>query len=74
MEIKTFDQLEYELENWTNFSGEGQYDFVGALHLLAALCRNIERNTVDDDFEILVDFFQKDEQKILTSIASKIKQ
>jgi hypothetical protein len=72
MNIKNFEELEKYLENWVNFHGEGGYDANGALHLLAAILRNMQKNAHESDFDDLKDVLSKPEQTILRVLSHKL--
>lgn len=67
-----FDNLETYLEDWVNFYGEGGYDFNGALNLLAAILRNMKKNAIESDFDILEEFFEDDELYVFKLMFQKI--
>ena len=52
--IRSFDDLERYLREFTNFSGDPvPYDFNGAFHLFLAILDNLANNSVDADIEDL---------------------
>lgn len=74
MEIEKFEDLEHYLENWINFhnDGHGNYDFIGAMSLLAAILRNMQKNAIESDFDDLTDYFNEKELYALKLILQKI--
>ena len=75
--MDTFDQLCRRLETWTSIHGDGQppYDDVGALHLLAAMLRNLEgSSSAIDDPEILQEIFGERELTAIKRIAAALQR
>jgi hypothetical protein len=74
MNIEKFEDLEQYLENWNNFhnDGSGPYDFVGAMSLLSALLRNMQKNTLETDFDDLKDYFDEKELHTLRLMFEKL--
>ena len=53
-QVKTFEDLEKYLREFTNFSGDPvPYDFNGAFHLFLAILENLANHSLDDDVETL---------------------
>lgn len=51
-EVKTFEELERYLREFTNFAGDPvPYDFNGAFHLFLAILDNLACNHLDADIE-----------------------
>ena len=56
-EIRTFEDLERYLREFTNFLGDPiPYDFNGAFHLFLAILDNLARHHLDADLESHEDF------------------
>ena len=71
MDLKKIEDLETYLLNWINFHQEGGYDFIGAVNLLMAILKNINKNTLESDFEDFEDILDKDELLMLESMFKK---
>lgn len=75
--IESYYELSEEVKNWTsfNFSGVGNYDFIGMLELFQGVLNNLEKHSIEHDFEDLEDFFEESEilflKKILKLVENK---
>ncbi len=71
-QVKTFDNLEKYLREFSNFSGDpAPYDFNGAFHLFLAVLDNLASNHLDADIESLGEFlpvFTQSQQQFLRSL------
>ncbi len=65
MIINSFEDLEERLKNWINFSGEGDYDFIGMMYLLKACLYNLRKYSLSADFEDLEDILSKEEVEFI---------
>jgi len=74
MKVEKFEDLEQYLENWINFhnDGMGSYDFVGAMSLLSAILRNMQKNALESDFDDLKDYFYEKELHTLKLMFTKL--
>lgn len=53
-QVRTFEDLEQYLREFTNFSGDPvPYDFNGAFHLFLAVLDNLANHSLDADVEVL---------------------
>lgn len=56
-QVKTFENLEKYLREFSNFSGDPvPFDFNGAFHLFLAVLDNLANNHLDADIESLGEF------------------
>ncbi len=73
MKIESYKELESFLENWTSALEDGLYDYIGALHLLCSILRNLGKNMLDHEWESLADIVTDEEIKAIKSIVNVIK-
>ncbi|MCU7929105.1 MAG: hypothetical protein KZQ97_22100 [Candidatus Thiodiazotropha sp. (ex Dulcina madagascariensis)] len=71
-EIETYDQLVKYLENWMSFNDEDAYDFNGMLGLFNACLKNINKYTIEGDFDEISDALEDSEKDIIKKLAKLI--
>lgn len=72
--VNDLDDLIQYLENWTTFGADPDaYDVNGMFHLLKACLRNLNRYTIDGDFDEIGDVFEDLEVSALEKLLAKIK-
>jgi hypothetical protein len=70
-EIKNTNDLIYFFENWIAFDGDDyDYDVNGLFAVIRACLRNLEKRSIEGDFEDLDEVFQKSEIEILEKIVA----
>lgn len=70
--VKSFEDLERYLREFTNFGGDScPYDFNGAFHLFLAILDNLSRNHADADIESHEEFrpwFDENQRQLLDKL------
>jgi len=75
--IESYYELSQEVKNWSsfNYSGIGNYDFIGILELFKGILNNLEKHSIEHDFKELENFFEESEilflKKILKLVENK---
>jgi len=67
-EIKEFSDLLMYLREWKNFEKGEDYDLRGVLGLLKALLANLNKNSIEVDYEDVEDYFEESEIVILKKL------
>ena len=70
-DIKNTNDLIDFFENWISFDGDDyDYDVNGLFSVLRACIRNLEKRSIEGDFEDLNEIFQRNEIEILEKIVA----
>lgn len=68
-EIRSFDDLERYLRNFTTWDGDHVHDFTGTVVLLGALLDNLRINALEVDLEIIGGYLSDEQKTFLRQVA-----
>ena len=69
MTFQSYEELEEFLRSWRNWHGEGDYDFTGMVHLLAACLGNLNEHALEADLEDLAEHLDESQVQTLRRLA-----
>jgi len=67
--LRSFEELEVGLRNWSSFGGPGEHDPVGMMALFCACVANLRTNVAPDRWTDLGEILDEDERAFLRVIA-----